>query len=380
MKSTKGGYRFVSYSTLAKKLRATSKKKKSQKALYKRLAKLGAEACIRGGSPNPGETPGTPGETPDEETNFSLKKFSGSYGLREAQILYSRFAFGATHEELARSVQIGLDATVNELLSWKDESSLEAEAKDIECDRYRAVEDTYPNVGENKPNRTCNRLDPTSFDLTGLQDSYYWRILNTPNPFFYKFMTFIHSDRLSAQIDTLPQSRRHFARQHFEFLMEFARNLDYGWYVRNVKDDALVAYHNLDLGENSVFNELTPPNENFAREWLELCTMSPEAADGTPNYGVLDMIELAAALSGRGYNVSDVPVGDVNNDGEMDTVRIESPALIDNAFIKRPKTLFIGTPFQTSIMDADDAADAILSHPETYYHMAEEIVREFIAS
>ncbi|MCB0355016.1 MAG: DUF1800 family protein, partial [Bdellovibrionales bacterium] len=148
--------------------------------------------------------------------------------------------------------------------------------------------------------------------------------------------------------------------------------LDYAYYLQYVKDDPLVAYQNLDLGENSVFNELTPPNENFAREWLELASMSPDNRSGQANYTPFDIAELALALSGRGYDTDEIPIGG----GEF--VEVENPVIKPAGFVPGPKTLFFGQPFETTIVDADDAADAILSHPETYTHMAEELLSNYL--
>ena len=45
-------------------------------------------------------------------------------------------------------------------------------------------------------------------------------------------------------------------------------------------------------------NRVGRPNENYARELLELFTMGPEAPDGTPNYAQADVVDLARALTG----------------------------------------------------------------------------------
>ena len=45
-------------------------------------------------------------------------------------------------------------------------------------------------------------------------------------------------------------------------------------------------------------NRVGRPNENYARELLELFTMGPEAPDGSANYAQSDVVELARALTG----------------------------------------------------------------------------------
>jgi len=49
---------------------------------------------------------------------------------------------------------------------------------------------------------------------------------------------------------------------------------------------------------NGTQNEDSAPNENYARELLELFTMGPTAPDGSPNYTQADITDLARALTG----------------------------------------------------------------------------------
>ncbi|HAY37472.1 MAG: DUF1800 domain-containing protein [Rhodothermales bacterium] len=57
-------------------------------------------------------------------------------------------------------------------------------------------------------------------------------------------------------------------------------------------DPAMLRY--LDGRSNTVY----APNENYARELLELFTMGPIGPDGTPNYSETDIREIARALTG----------------------------------------------------------------------------------
>lgn len=68
-------------------------------------------------------------------------------------------------------------------------------------------------------------------------------------------------------------------------------------------DPAMVFY--LDSHEN----EASAPNENYARELLELFTMGPTGPDGTPNYTETDIKELARALTGWRAQLDDTFIG-----------------------------------------------------------------------
>ncbi|MBO6576130.1 MAG: DUF1800 family protein [Rhodothermales bacterium] len=90
-------------------------------------------------------------------------------------------------------------------------------------------------------------------------------------------------------------------------------------YVQTLRTYALgnfkefVRYMGLDpsmlLYLNGIQNRVGTPNENYARELLELFTMGPVGPDGTPNYTENDIRELARALTG--FQVSATTLGPV---------------------------------------------------------------------
>ncbi|MCI5064853.1 DUF1800 domain-containing protein [bacterium] len=321
-----------------------------------------------------GGSGGDGGGDPSPVLNFAA--YTGEFGIREAQRLYSRFAYGASRAELEAAVSRGLVATVDLLLTYRAEPGLDAEALDIQCDEYLAREELYFDDDPDDDNERCNSINPLDFDNEGFIQSMLYKRRKTQNPLHYRLVDFFHDERMAAQCQNLQNSQRHFQTQHFRFLEGIARSFDYADYIRRVKDDALVAYVNLDLGENSVFNPLQAPNENFAREWLELASTSPNYK-GAPVYDAVTIANLALSLTGRGYNMQEVPVG-FDDQGREESVTLMNPALVPSAFVPGTKVLFQGSPFERAVVDADDAADAILSHPATYYHFAEELLQEFL--
>ncbi len=301
--------------------------------------------------------------------------YTGKFGIAEAQRLYTRFGYGASRADLNRAVSEGLTATVERLLTWQDEPSVEADALDIQCDEYLEREELYFDDDPDDDNQECNPNDPTDFDSEGFIQGMLYKRQHTSNPVFYRVVDLFHDERMAAQCGAAVDSQYHFRTKHFAFLESVAKAMDYAKYIREVKDDPLVAYLNLDLGENSVFNNLQSPNENFAREWLELATTSP-TYKGEAVYTPFDIAQLALALTGKGYNTQPVTVG--YEDGEEQTVQLTSAVDVPDAFVGGEKTIFMGTAFQQTIVDDEDAADAILSHPATYYHFAEELLQEFL--
>jgi uncharacterized protein (DUF1800 family) len=62
------------------------------------------------------------------------------------------------------------------------------------------------------------------------------------------------------------------------------------------KDAAMSQYLNINQ------NVKSKPNENYARELMELFCLGPNAPDGRPNYSQKDVAELARALTGWTFN------------------------------------------------------------------------------
>ncbi len=83
-----------------------------------------------------------------------------------------------------------------------------------------------------------------------------------------------------------------FAYQHLTLLRSHALG-DFKQFVHDVGiDPAMLLYL------NGTQNEVGAPNENYARELLELFTMGQFDSDGNPNYAEADIQEIARALTG----------------------------------------------------------------------------------
>jgi len=121
-----------------------------------------------------------------------------------------------------------------------------------------------------------------------------------------------------------------------------------------VRDGAMLYY--LD----GRFNRDDAPNENFARELLELFTMGPLGSDGTPNYTQDDIVEAARAFTGWRMNV-----------------RASFDAYKANwAYDFGTKTIF----GQTGAFDDNDVIDLIFQErsEQVAYFIASKLVAEFV--
>ena len=109
-------------------------------------------------------------------------------------------------------------------------------------------------------------------------------------------------------------------------------------------------------------NQRGRPNENYARELMELFCLGVTNAAGQPNYSEADVQELARALSGWRINTTD-------------------PA--------NPYSYFTGSRWdggaktvigQTGTFDSTQAVDVVLSHPNHAPHLMRKLWGEFIQS
>jgi uncharacterized protein (DUF1800 family) len=144
---------------------------------------------------------------------------------------------------------------------------------------------------------------------------------------------------------------------------------------------------------DTVSNVATAPNENYARELLELHTMG---VDG--GYTQQDIVQLAKVFSGwtvckKDASVASDPLSACIPSNTYGTAT-EPPGLWVSSFRtskhdSSQKTLFAGTPYQAiipstaanpsaGVADADLAYDAIVAHPSTARFIAKELLQRFV--
>jgi uncharacterized protein (DUF1800 family) len=142
-------------------------------------------------------------------------------------------------------------------------------------------------------------------------------------------------------------------------------------YEMSTADAAMMMY----LNGNQ--NRKNAPNENYAREFMELFCLGPKAPDGTPNYSQGDVAGLALAFTGWTINGT-------QTDPNYGVVSF-NPARFDNA---NDKT-FLGQTIPKlgrAAVAADGpatvarAVDVVLAHPNHAQFLIRKLWAEFIAS
>jgi len=345
---TKRGMAFKSFDD---SMKALVKKGKKNTIAFKKAAKFkkqGAKECK-----NP--------------QFLALEKYTGPFRAQEARALFERFAFAASPARVARAVERGLDATVDELTTFKASAGMDAQFADISCDTYL---EKNPWTGEaDNRNETCNPFHGNDFRRDGMRKALLWRFTYSENPFFEKFWFWIHDERLAVNPEVLDGTEYHALRTYVAMVDAAVRTGDYKQYMKSANTDHLLALDWLDGARNRGFS----PNENWGREFWELGTVGAHDLDGKPNYTTADVANAALAHSGWTF-VSENR--DVPQEAELQRFRYASYTPAFHSPL--PKTIFIGTPYQAAVDDANDVLEATFKHPRTSESLAEDLCKEFL--
>lgn len=220
-----------------------------------------------------------------------LRKFqptpANPWNRIKAAHLLNRAGFGGTPEQIARLASTRFEAAVDELLNY--EQAPEAAFPDVD---FSALRDLYATAlrlrRERVDQRTLrdlanqiNRLNRLKFQE--LRATWIGRMIRTRRPLQEKMVLFWHGFLVSG----FPETR---VAEHMAMQLDLFRRMATGSFKELIlaisRDPAMLSY----LDNNS--NRKGRPNENYARELLELFTM------GIGNYTEQDIKEAARAFTG----------------------------------------------------------------------------------
>ncbi|MDO9302015.1 MAG: DUF1800 family protein [Anaerolineales bacterium] len=258
----------------------------------------------------------------------------------------NRLTFGARVEERARFAEIGLQAYIEEQLDFES-------INDFSCDLRLLTFDTL--------GMQANELEGISNQLFDGYDRE-----SIPNELRQAtLMRQIYSKRQLYEIMV------EFWSDHFNIFIEKGNN----FYLKTVDDREVIRKHALGSFRDLVWasahspammiyldnqaNEKSHPNENYARELMELHTLG---VDG--GYTQKDVMELARCLTG--WNVKDhfwlgdfVFKDDLHDTGEKN---------------------ILGLSIQPSgIKEAEQVIEMLVAHPSTARFISTKLARRFIA-
>lgn len=264
---------------------------------------------------------------PALDISVALDAYKGPWSPRLAAHLLRRAGFGGSPSEIAAAGQAGMRHAVDRLVHFVPDSLPAQPQGDIS---YQFG----PNADQMQRRR--------AYVLTGL----WWvnRMLQTPNPLQEK-MVYFWSNHFTSGIGQGGISPQMMVNQNNLFRSNALG--DYARLTHEVsRDPAMLLY----LNNNQ--NRAQHPNENYARELMELFSL------GVGNYTEADIRESARAFTGWTVNR-----------------RFGETAMFNQRFHDDGSKTFLG---RTGNFTGDDIVDIIMQQPATAKYMARKFARAFI--
>lgn len=180
---------------------------------------------------------------------------------------------------------------------------------------------------------------PRGRDFRQLHDKWLKQMLRTKTPLFEKLVLFWH-DHFATNYATVPRTDA-LAKQN-SLLRQYCKGNLRDFVKAMNKDWAMMIF--LDTEDN----QKDVPNENYARELLELFTLGVFDAGGNPNYAEDDIKQIARAFTGwypgeRGEPVFEGGTGDTESGAACDSYEATGEHDYMACFPERgPKVIFQG--------------------------------------
>ena len=248
-----------------------------------------------------------------------LAPYEGDWNAQTAAHLLRRTGFGAAPTEIAQAVEQGLEATVESLFA----ENAEQEAEFVQ---------TFDRIAGGLINFS---------DATWVQSWWTYRMLRTATPLREKLTLFWHGHFATSVHKVEDAWMLH---RQIELLRSHAFGAFRDLVLAIAKDAAMSVY--LDGQSNTKEH----PNENFARELMELFTC------GIGNYAESDVREAARAFSGWNRNAYEFQFHAEQHDDGRKT--------------------FLG---KRGRFDGTDVIDILMQQPATPRFMARKLLRFFAA-
>jgi len=256
----------------------------------------------------------------------------------DARHLLARTGFGATMDEATALAPLSRDQAVRRILD-----GARATATRPGPDWLAAKEPAFPALGQlNAVDRKAQQ-DKTNRHVQELKAWWYDEMLATPSPVTERMTLFWHNHFTSS----LRKSRSPVLHYRQNALLRREGLGNFATLLREISRDPVM----LDYLDNRL-NRWERPNENFARELLELFTL------GEGHYSERDIKEAARAFTGW--------TTDQGRERFVDNVRIHDP----------DSKTFLG---RSGRFDGDDIIKIILQQPRTAEFVTEKLWREFVS-
>jgi uncharacterized protein (DUF1800 family) len=265
----------------------------------------------------------------------------------EVRYLYEKAAFGAPS---AQAFQIGMtqgsNALVDFMMSRVDSSVVDADAR-----RW---------LDENFTQNTNNVTD------RGVHLWAMYLMLNSPNPFHERYALLFLHNLLATSMEVLTDDSQNILM--VDHLEKLRANASSGAYIPLLKEITRDPVMLIWLTGNQ--NTKQQPNENFARELMELFSLSPTDRNGNINYSEQTVAQVARACTG--WTVQRLNVGG--------GVQVWSSVFGEAIHDPDPaKVIFEGTPYQGLVNNDFNVIDHIFAHhPNPDDFLAKRLLGEYL--
>lgn len=300
----------------------------------------------------------------------SLTPISGTLGVQNASHLLRRATFGMTLPDLQYFSGITVTAAIQELLQPQI-------APDLPIDYLTGTDWVYPNSSHpNHSNQTISKftsawwMENMRASGTNLTERMIW---------FYH----THFPVIISRIET----RQQFSLDYLRLLRFYA--------LGNYKDlaKAICIDNAMLVHLDGNLNEKSAPQENFAREFLELFTVGKGPQVGPNDYTNFtedDVKALTKALTGWGIDttyqtidpITGLPTGKVKNNlgtsTRHDVSDKQFSAAFNNTLIQSTGVIGSNATIQGVYTELDDVIDMIFASPHAARNICRRIYRQFV--
>jgi hypothetical protein len=216
-------------------------------------------------------------------SNSDLTPITGQLGQERAAHLLRRTTFGFTYSDLQNFANMTIDQALNILLDSSVDQTFEP------INNYSTTDDNEVPIGQPWGSHDYTGLDP--FRGHSLQ-GYVAKRYNEDSPHIRAQLHMMLYGITVATSDSPNAFKR-----YFEIIWRYASRMDsYRDFIREIAiSEAMLAFLNGALNRGDGSNR---PDENFARELMELFTMGKDPLNGGQNFTESDVFEAAKLLTG----------------------------------------------------------------------------------
>ncbi len=280
-----------------------------------------------------------------------LEKYSGTWGRKQVKHLLSRCTFGPNMQDLSRFEGLSFDKAIDTILDFNETTPLPL--------NYNNQNDPYAKIGETWVG-TPYANNSVGQRLNSFMARWFGNIVGSENNVGEKMTLFWHN-HFVTQINTVRQPN--FSFSYYKTLRENALGNFKTFTEKITIDAAMLKYLN---GNENVVGR---PNENFAREILELFTIGkgPQIGPGNyTNYTEDDVVSAAKVLTGW-RNL-------------RDTSETKYFAALHDRSVKQFSSAFGNQTIQNANGEEEykDLIAMILEQDETAKHICRKIYRWFV--